>query len=167
MRAIGLVLLARGRPVLPVLPGLVAVSVGLFVTGLALAPTLIALFSIIEASGPRSRLNEAMGVVPTGISAGIAPGAWLAGVVADDAGGAAAYWVGTVSAVLAALAMFAVPDRRRRSPRPGAATLIWPHGHVDELGRDQHCAPAQEVSPARRRRGRRRRGGRAAPAPAP
>ena len=65
---------------LPILPGLVVVTTALFLTGLALAPTLIALFSLIEASVPRCRLNEAMGFVQTGMSAGIAPGAWLAGV---------------------------------------------------------------------------------------
>ena len=64
-------------------------------TGLALAPTLITLFSLIEASVPRSRLNEAMGFVQTGMSGGIAPGAWLAGLVADGSGGSAAYWVCT------------------------------------------------------------------------
>ncbi len=111
---IGLVLLAIGATVLPLLPSLVAVSVGLFVTGLALAPTLIALFSIIEGATPRSRFNEAMGFVATGVSAGIAPGAWLAGVVADHAGGSSAYWVGAASAVVAAVAMFAVPDTRGR-----------------------------------------------------
>ena len=46
---------------------------------------------------PRSRLNEAMGFVQTGISGGIAPGAWLAGVVADEHGGSAAFWVVSVS----------------------------------------------------------------------
>jgi hypothetical protein len=44
-----------------------------------------------------------MGFVQTGVSAGIAPGAWVAGVVADAQGGSAAYWVCLVSAVLAAL----------------------------------------------------------------
>ena len=44
---------------------------------LALAPTLIAIFSIIEGASPRSRLNEAMGIVQTGVSAGIAPGGSL------------------------------------------------------------------------------------------
>ena len=88
-------------------------------TGLALAPTLIALFSVIEAASPRSRLNEAMGFVATGVSAGLAPGAWLAGVVADRSGGHAAYWVGAASAVVAALAMLAVPDRdREEQPCP-------------------------------------------------
>jgi predicted MFS family arabinose efflux permease len=54
-----------------------------------------------------------MGFVQTGLSAGIAPGAWLAGLVADDRGGSTAYWVCTVSAVLAAIAALAVrsPDR--------------------------------------------------------
>jgi MFS family permease len=110
---IGLVLLAVGASVLPFLPGLLTVSVGLFVTGLALAPTLISLFSVIESSTPRSRLNEAMGFVSTGVSAGIAPGAWLAGVVADASGGDSAFWVGAASAVVAAAAVFTVPDLRR------------------------------------------------------
>jgi len=107
---IGMGILAVGTLSLPLLPGLVIVTVALFVTGLALAPTLIALFSLIEASVPRERLNEAMGFVQTGVGAGIAPGAWLAGVVADEHGGSAAYWVCTVSAVLAALAGIAMRD---------------------------------------------------------
>lgn len=101
---LGMGILAVGTVPLPFLPGLALIAVALFLTGLALAPTLIALFSLIEASVPRARLNEAMGFVQTGISAGIAPGAWLAGVVADEYGGSASFWVCTVSAVLAALA---------------------------------------------------------------
>ncbi len=105
---VGLGLLACGTLSLPLLPGLGLVTGGLFLTGLALAPTLIALFSLIEAAVPRSRLNEAMGFVQTGISGGIAPGAWLAGVVADAASGSSAYWVCTVSAAAAAVAGLAV-----------------------------------------------------------
>ena len=112
-----MVLLAVGTVSLPFLPGLPLVTLALFLTGLALAPTLIALFSLIEASVPRSRLNEAMGVVQTGVSAGIAPGAWIAGVVADEHGGSAAYWVCTVSAVLAA-----GRAGRARTARPRAPT---------------------------------------------
>ncbi len=115
---IGMGLLAVGTVSLPFLPGLVTLTVALFVTGLALAPTLIALFSLIEAAVPRSRLNEAMGFVQTGVSAGIAPGAWLAGVVADEHGGSDAFWVCTVSAVLAALSGLAVRHSGRR-PEPG------------------------------------------------
>lgn len=114
----GMVFLALGSCLLPFLPGLVAVSVGLFVTGMALAPTLISIFSIIESSAPRSRLNEAMGFVSTGLSAGIAPGAWCAGLVADRAGGTPSYAVGAVSAVIAAAAIFLLPDRHRSRSGP-------------------------------------------------
>lgn len=100
---LGMSLLAVGTLALPFLPGLLAVTAALLVTGLALAPTLIALFTLIQQAVPASRLNEAMGIVQTGISAGIAPGAWGAGVVADAAGGSAAFWVCSASAVLAAL----------------------------------------------------------------
>jgi MFS family permease len=107
---IGTGLLAVGTLSLPFLPGLATATVALFITGLALAPTLITLFSLIEASVPRSRLNEAMGFVQTGMSGGIAPGAWVAGLVADGANGSSAYWVCTVSAVLAALAGLFIRD---------------------------------------------------------
>lgn len=105
---LGLGILAAGTVPLPFLPGLALITVALFLTGLALAPTLIALFSLVEASVPRARLNEAMGFVQTGVGAGIAPGAWLAGVVADKSGGSASFWVCTVSAALAALAVLLV-----------------------------------------------------------
>jgi len=45
-----------------------------------------------------------MAVFQTGISAGIAPGAYFAGVVADQAGGSASYWVCICSGGLALLA---------------------------------------------------------------
>lgn len=112
----GMGILAVGTLCLPFLPGLSIVTLALFLTGTALAPTLISLFSLIEVSVPRARLNEAMGFVQTGMSAGIAPGAWLAGVVADEHGGSASYWVCAVSAVLAALAGLAM----RASSRPAS-----------------------------------------------
>ena len=116
---VGLGLLAVGTVLLPFLPGLAPMTVALLVTGLALAPTLVALFSLIETSVPPGRLTEAMGLVQTGVSGGIAPGAWVAGLVADQSGGSAAYAVCTVSAVLAALAGFLVRGRRvSASSRP-------------------------------------------------
>jgi MFS family permease len=107
---VGMWLLAAGALTIPLLSGLVLVSVALFVTGLALAPTLIAIFSVVEAGTPRSRLNEAMGFLQTGVGGGIAPGAWLAGVVADDVSGIAAFWVSGVSALLAALSGLVARD---------------------------------------------------------
>ncbi|MDQ6688092.1 MAG: MFS transporter, partial [Actinomycetota bacterium] len=84
----------------------------MFLAGFAIAPTLIAGFSLLEAVTPRARLTEALGFLQTGISAGIAPGAYLAGVVADHAGGATAYWVCVASGTLATAAAFATRDQR-------------------------------------------------------
>ncbi|RNL64872.1 MFS transporter [Nocardioides marmoriginsengisoli] len=89
----GIALLAPAMLVLPFVSHLVPLGLVLFVIGTALAPTLIAIVSLLEGSTPRSRLTEAMAVFQTGISGGIAPGAYLAGVVADHAGGSPAYWV--------------------------------------------------------------------------
>jgi MFS family permease len=96
----GVALLAPAMLVLPFLDDLVLLGVVLFLIGTTLAPTLIAVVSLLEGSTPRSRLTEAMAVFQTGISAGLAPGAYAAGVVADHAGGSEAYWVCGGSAVL-------------------------------------------------------------------
>jgi predicted MFS family arabinose efflux permease len=97
---VGMGLLAVAMLVLPLLDDLVLLGALLFVVGLTLAPSLIAVVSLLEGSTPRPRLTEAMAVFQTGISAGIAPGAWFAGVVADHAGGSASYWVCVVSGAL-------------------------------------------------------------------
>jgi len=80
----------------------------LFVAGFAIAPTLIATMSLAERVVPPSRLTEGMAFLQTGIVAGVAPGAALAGVVIDAHGASAAYLVsfgGGVVALLAALAV--------------------------------------------------------------
>jgi MFS family permease len=84
----GIAILAAAMFLLPFLDRLVVLGVVLFFVGLTLAPTLIAAISLLEASTPRSRLTEAMAFFQTGISAGLAPGAYLAGVVADRSTGA-------------------------------------------------------------------------------
>lgn len=101
---VGIALLAVGLFVLPFEFGLVVLGAVLFVIGSALAPTLIAIVSLLESSTPRSRLTEAMAVFQTGISAGLAPGAFLTGLVADHAHGATTYWVAVGAGVLTLIA---------------------------------------------------------------
>jgi MFS family permease len=113
---VGIGLLASGMLVLPFLDDLVVLGMLLFLVGLTLAPGLIALVSLLEASTPRPRLTEAMAVFQTGMAAGIAPGAYFAGLVADDAGGSASYWVCVVSGG------FAVVTALRCRPAPAAVT---------------------------------------------
>ena len=101
---VGMTALALGFLVLPLIGSIWLLGVMMFLAGAAIAPTLIAAFSLLEAFSPRSRLTEAMGFLQAGLSAGIAPGAWIAGVVADHHGGSAAFWVCVVSGALAAAA---------------------------------------------------------------
>lgn len=113
----GITVLAATMVLLPFLGQLVVLGAILFGIGLALAPTLIALVSLLEASVPRSRLTEAMAVFQAGMSAGIAPGAYFAGLVADHAGGSTSYWVCFVSGACAVVAvLFARPGRLASGP---------------------------------------------------
>ncbi len=80
----------------------------LFVAGLAIAPTLIASMTATEQMVPGPRLTEGIAIMHTGIAAGLAPGAALAGVVIDAHGASAAYFVAFGAGVVAALAGLAL-----------------------------------------------------------
>jgi MFS family permease len=75
----------------------------LLVGGLAIAPTMIGAMTMVEQGVPSSRLTEGMAILHTGIVAGVAPGASLAGFVVDHSGASAAYAVALVGGVLGAL----------------------------------------------------------------
>jgi MFS family permease len=81
----------------------------LFVAGFAIAPTLIALFSAIEQGVPPSRLTEGIAISHTGLAAGLAPGAALAGFVIDSSGASPSYLVALGGGAVAALASLALP----------------------------------------------------------
>ena len=117
----GTAILAVAMLALPFLGDLVVLGAVLVLIGLTLAPTLIAVVSLLEASTPRSRLTEAMAVFQTGISAGLAPGAYLAGVVADRSHGGAPYWVCVAAGGLtAAAALLTRPAADREGGLPVA-----------------------------------------------
>ncbi|MFA6298857.1 MAG: MFS transporter [Nocardioides sp.] len=80
----------------------------LFVAGFAIAPTLIATMSLCERVVPPSRLTEGMAFLQTGLVAGVAPGAALAGVLVDSYGASTAYLVPVAGGVLALLAAQAI-----------------------------------------------------------
>lgn len=109
----GMWVLATGTLALPFVNNLWVMAGVLAFIGLALAPTLIALFSLVEATTPQQRLNEALGVIQTGVSGGVAPGAWLAGSLADSMGGNTPFVVCTVSAFLAASASLFLRHQQR------------------------------------------------------
>jgi MFS family permease len=113
--------LAMGLAWLPALfaPGMTVLALLLFLGGLTIAPTMAATFSLAERVVPPSRLTEGMGILQTGITAGVAPGAGLSGWIVDHHSAATAYAVclgaGLVAAAAALLIpRLAVPDRAVR-----------------------------------------------------
>ncbi|CUR54771.1 Major facilitator superfamily MFS_1 [metagenome] len=84
----------------------------LFLAGFAISPTLIATMSLAEHVLPRARLTEGMSVLQTGIAAGVALGAALAGVVIDGLGPSTAYLVTVGGGVLGGLAALVLPGER-------------------------------------------------------
>lgn len=83
----------------------------LFVAGFAIAPTIVAVISIVEQAVPRSRLTEGMAIIETALVIGLAPGAALAGRLIDSHGASRAYLVSLVAGLVTALAALAARDR--------------------------------------------------------
>jgi MFS family permease len=90
-------------------------SVALFIAGFAIAPTLIATTSAIQALVPPARLTEGMSIIHTGIVAGVAPGATLAGWLIDNYGASEAFLVALGSGALAALIAQTLPRGATRN----------------------------------------------------
>jgi len=68
------------------MPGLLALDAVGFVTGLSIAPTLIAGYAILEVQAPPHRRTEAMAWLSSTISVGVALGSAVVGHVIDDHG---------------------------------------------------------------------------------
>ncbi|TCN33749.1 MFS transporter [Sinorhizobium americanum] len=83
-------------------PLLMAASVPLlaltvFVSGIAISPTFITAFGLIERRVPASMLTEGVTWVTTGIGIGMALGAFVAGWVVDSFGAENGFWVSVVA----------------------------------------------------------------------
>jgi MFS family permease len=106
---IGSALLAVVMVPMSLVGSMAVMGVALFVAGFAIAPTLIASMAAVEQGVPASRLTEGIAVIHTGLAAGLAPGAALAGLVIDAHGASPSYLVALGSGVVAALASLALP----------------------------------------------------------
>jgi MFS family permease len=98
---------------LPFIHAVPLMAVVLLVGGLSIAPTMIGTMTMVEQGVPSGRLTEGMAILHTGIVAGVAPGAGLAGLVVDHSGASAAYVVALAGGVLGALVA-----QTARTPRP-------------------------------------------------
>ncbi|MEV7523492.1 MFS transporter [Streptomyces sp. NPDC091371] len=93
-------------------------AVALFVSGLAIAPTMITTMALIEAHVPRAKLTEGMTWISTGLAVGVAAGSAVTGLVIDAAGARSGYVV-SISAGVAAAAVAFAGYRRLTRPAQG------------------------------------------------
>ncbi|GLQ08114.1 MFS transporter [Devosia yakushimensis] len=76
-------------------------AVAVFVSGVAISPTFITAFGLVERRVPAAILTEGITWVVTGIGIGMALGAFLTGWVVDTYGPANGFWVSVIAAALA------------------------------------------------------------------
>ena len=98
---------------LPLIGRFPVMALVLLLGGFAIAPTLIASTSLVERTVPPTRLTEGMAMLHTGVVAGIAPGAALAGAVVDSSGAGGGYLVMVGGGVAAALVAQLLPRTAR------------------------------------------------------
>ncbi|QIX26455.1 MFS transporter [Nocardioides sp. JQ2195] len=100
----GTVALALTMAPLPFVDSMWVMAGLLLLSGMAIAPTLIATMSATEEAVPASRVTEGMSILQTGMGIGIAPGAAIAGLVIDAHGASPAYLVPLAAGLLGAAA---------------------------------------------------------------
>jgi predicted MFS family arabinose efflux permease len=98
----------------------------LVLSGLAIAPTIIAATQLAESASPSSRVTEGITWMTTGLTAGVAPGAALSGAAVDAWGASLAFIVPVAGGVLAAAAGWMIADRpaRQVGPEPLAGETV-------------------------------------------
>ncbi|NLR97575.1 MFS transporter [Rhizobium sp. P38BS-XIX] len=124
---------AVGVLVITSLPLLIAASsVGLlafavFLSGVAISPTFITAFGLIERRVPETMLTEGVTWVMTGIGIGMALGAFVSGLVVDNFGAANGFWVSVISSSLA-VAIVALGQKSLSGERgsPDVASICQP-----------------------------------------
>jgi predicted MFS family arabinose efflux permease len=85
------------------MPNLLVLTLVIFLCGLTIAPTLIAVYSLLESTARPGRATEAMSWLSTGVSVGVACGATAAGFILDAFGARWGYAFAAASGGLAVL----------------------------------------------------------------
>ena len=78
-------------------------AVAVFVSGIAISPTFITAFGLIERLVPENMLTEGVTWVMTGIGIGMALGSFATGLVVDRFGAHAGFWVSVAAGTVALL----------------------------------------------------------------
>jgi predicted MFS family arabinose efflux permease len=102
------------------MPSLLVLAPVIYLCGMTIAPTLIAGYSLLEATALPGRATEAMSWLSTGIAVGLAIGATAAGFILDAFGPRWGYAFAAASGVIAAL-IYLAGLRRVSAGGAGAA----------------------------------------------
>jgi MFS family permease len=86
-------------------PNLLVLGLLMFLTGLAIAPTMAVGDGVVHALIPRSRLTEGMAWTRVGLDIGVASGAWLTGVLIERGGPSHGFAVTAVAGVIGIVVM--------------------------------------------------------------
>ncbi|WP_455269802.1 MFS transporter [Rhizobium herbae] len=92
-------------------------ALAVFFSGIAISPTFITAFGLIERRVPESMLTEGVTWVMTGIGIGMALGAFLAGWVVDNFGAQNGFWL-SVAAGVAVVVTIALGQKTLAGGRP-------------------------------------------------
>lgn len=118
MIAVG-VLAVTSIPLLFSTSSVAALAVAVFISGVAISPTFITAFGLIERRVPESMLTEGVTWVMTGIGIGMALGSFTAGWLVDAYGPQHGFWVsvvaGAASAIIVALGQGALGEGKPRN----------------------------------------------------
>jgi MFS family permease len=119
-------------------PGVLALL--LILSGMAIAPTLIASVAVTQESVDQARLTEALAWISTGMATGVAVGAAAAGQLIDQAGAQAGFVGVVIAGLLLTLSALFVRGRRT-SVEPDQAAVS-----PTDLSSDPTSTPAAESS---------------------
>ena len=120
--AVSLALTVLGVATFWAQPNLITLTCGVYLCGLAIAPTLIAGFSLLEAQAKPGRRTEAMSWLSSGIAVGMAIGASVVGFVIDAHGPRFGYAFAALCGAASAAICLAGLDRLRPVDRPAPAS---------------------------------------------
>lgn len=102
-----------------------ALAAAIFLSGVAVSPTFITAFGLVERRVPPEVLTEGVTWVMTGIGIGMALGAFVAGWVVDSFGAQNGFWASVGAAVLALLVV-ALGQRALSGGHEAGATAVSP-----------------------------------------
>lgn len=102
-----------------------ALAAAIFLSGVAVSPTFITAFGLVERRVPPEVLTEGVTWVMTGIGIGMALGAFVAGWVVDSFGAQNGFWASVAAAVLALLVV-ALGQRALGGEREAGKAAISP-----------------------------------------